>query len=113
MYMKLSYVPRGDNDAENMHWPGYGICACVTNEAPTHSLGSSNSRYNNPGRGDVFAYFKVDDFDGLENITTEVLVTELLSRTTVEELIEHHLSWKMSNEFLANEVRNRLERGER
>jgi len=85
MYLKLSYVTREDED--DIRWPGKGVCVSVVNEAPRFSLGGQNSRQGNPGKGDVFAYFKIDDFDGLECIETNVLFDELLTRMTVEELL--------------------------
>jgi hypothetical protein len=70
------------------------------------SLGGPDSQ----GSHGPFAVFKIEDFDGIENIDNENLLNELLRRFTVRQLIQYiqiHMSTKEILELLSERLTDR------
>lgn len=70
------------------------------------SLGGPNSQLSNQ----PFAVFRIESFDGLENLSDNELVNELLRRFTTKELLQRlqiHLTSKELLELLVNRLEGR------
>jgi hypothetical protein len=82
-----------------------GIHALVQNQGvlKVTSLGGPNSQLSNQ----PFAVFRIESFDGLEHLSDNELVDEILRRFTTKELLQKlqiHLTSKELLELLVNRL---------
>jgi hypothetical protein len=85
----------------HIHAKADKLTATVTDHGP--SLGGPNSRNSSS----PVAVFQIESFSGLENISDDDLIQEILTRFTVAQLM-HRLDWKLSNGTLLEMIRERL-----
>jgi hypothetical protein len=102
MYLKLYWRTH----KEKSEIFGEGLYAKIESEGELpkrHSLGTSSSRMTHA----PVAVFQLAGFEGLENIDTDELWTEIFSRCTTKELI-HKLGQRMTADELVRELRSRI-----
>jgi hypothetical protein len=92
MYLKLEY--KTSEEAGDMIF-GEGLWATISTNGDLRSLGGENSRMSNNPVG----VFQLSGFDGLENISDDDLVKELLRRMGPEKLMER-MGWQLDAEQL-------------
>jgi hypothetical protein len=105
MYLRLEYKTREEGGNRIF---SEGLYATVTNDGavPRHrSLGTSSSRMSNSPLG----VFQLAGFDGIEAISEDDLIEELLRRTGVDQLMSR-LRWKIPEEMLMTMLRERMRR---
>lgn len=86
----------------DLHAEDDRILATVSKESKVRSVGTENSRWS---RG-PFATFAIDGFQGIDVISTDDLVEELLERMTAQQLMER-LAYAFSTDDLMTMLRKR------
>lgn len=94
MYLHIRTAPEGH------------VVASVKTNGDLKSLGSANTRIG-VGTDLPIMVVRIDEFDGIDNIDTDDLFTELFSRLSTKEMMDR-VRFTLSDDELVNMLRQRI-----